>query len=94
MEQIHDRFYPEIDMCRFLELWKEIAAVVAVPPELIRPTDSFNVELGPVKGLEIHSEMDDLEDAVLHRCLSLGLDSRKINVDTVDDYVKLFCVDK
>jgi hypothetical protein len=90
IEQIHDRFYPRYEMGRFIELWKEIASAVEVPPELIRPTDRFDGELGPVKGFEVASEMDDLVEAFMRRCKQQQLDFRRVNVKTVDDYIKQF----
>ena len=90
IEHIHDRFYPGYDMGRFIELWKEVASVVEVPPELMRPTDRFDQELGPVKGFEISSEMDDLVEALIRRCKRQQLDYRHVKVETVDDYIRLF----
>lgn len=90
IRQIHDDFYPEYEMVRFSELWNEIASGVEVPPELMRPTDRFDQELGPVKGFEVASEMDDLEEAIGRRCQQRGLDFRTVRIDTVDDYIKLF----
>jgi hypothetical protein len=90
IEKIHDNFYPGYEMGKFVELWREIASAVEVPPELIRPTDRFDGELGPVKGFGVASEMDDLEEAFKRRCKQQQLDVRKVNVKTVDDYIKQF----
>jgi hypothetical protein len=90
IEQIHENFYPGYEIEKFIELWMEIASAVEVPPELIRPTDRFDGELGPVKGFEVASEMDDLVEAFMRRCKQQQLDSRTVNVKTVDDYIKQF----
>jgi hypothetical protein len=90
LEQLHDTFYQGYEMAKFVELWNEIASAVEVPPELIRPTDRFDGDLGPVKGFPVASEMDDLEDAFARRCKEKGLNSKTVKVKTVDDYVKQF----
>jgi hypothetical protein len=90
IEKLHGDYYPSSEMTKFVELWQEIASAVDVPPELMRLTDRFDGELGPVKGFEVASEMDDLEDALMRRCERQRLDFRKVRVETVDDYVKMF----
>jgi hypothetical protein len=88
--QIHKKFYPDYEMKKFVEVWMEIAFAVEVPPELLRPTDRFDSELGPVKGFEIASETDDLEEAIIRRCRERHLDFSKLEIKTVDDYIKIF----
>jgi hypothetical protein len=90
IERIHDDFYPGYERAKFAELWTEIATAAEVPPELMRPTDRFDSELGPVKGFEVASEMDDLEEAFIRRCKQQQLDFRKVKVETVDEYITLF----
>ena len=89
-EKIHDDFYAGYEIGKFLELWKEIASAVEVPPELIRPTDRFDTELGPVKGFRVAGETDDLQDAFMRRCQQRHLDPQNVKVETVDDYIRLF----
>jgi len=91
LDDLHDEFYRDYAIEQFSALWNEIASAVDVRPELIRPTDRFDRELGPVKGFEVASEMDDLEEAVMRRCKQHGLDSRNVRIETVDDYIKTFC---
>jgi hypothetical protein len=90
IKQIHDQFYPGYEMVRFADLWEEIASSVEVPPELIRPTDRFDGELGPVQGFGVASEMEDLEEALMRRCQQRQLDPRNVKIETVDDYIRLF----
>jgi hypothetical protein len=92
IEKIHDNFYPGYEMHEFVELWEEIASAAEVPPGLIRPTDRFDTELGPVKGFKIASEMDDLQDAFVRRCKQQQLDFREVKIQTVDDYIKHFAL--
>jgi hypothetical protein len=94
IKTIHENFYPDCEMEKFVELWKEIASGVEVPPELIRPTDRFDRELGPVKGFEVASETDDLEEAIMRRCKQQQLDTDQVKVETVDDYIKQFAIRK
>jgi hypothetical protein len=90
IEHIHGQFYSNYEMAKFVELWLEIASSVEVPPELIRPEDRFDGELGPVKGFEVASEMDNLDDALIRRCQECQLNPRDIKIETVDDYIRLF----
>jgi hypothetical protein len=90
LESIHDKFYPGYEMAMFLQLWREIASKTEVPPELMRPADRFDNELGPVKGFPIAGELDDLNEAFVRRCKQQKLDFHKAKVETVDDYIKLF----
>jgi len=90
LESIRDKFYPGYEMGTFLELWREIASKTEVPPELLRPSDRFDDELGPIKGFPIAGEMDELNEAFVRRCKQQKLDFRKAKVETVDDYIKLF----
>ena len=90
IKQIHDQFYPDYEIVLLSDLWTELASAAEVPPELMRPTDKFDGELGPVKGFELACEMDDLEEALMRRCQQRGLDIRNLNVETVDDYIRLF----
>jgi hypothetical protein len=90
IKQIRDQFYAEYEIETFSELWNEVASSVEVPPELMRPTDRFDEELGPVKGFALASEMDDLEEGVMRRCHKTGLNFRNLKIETVDDYVRLF----
>lgn len=90
LERIHNVYYANYEKNMFTEIWIEIASHVEVPPGLLRPTDRFDRELGPVKGYPIAGEMEDLEDAFKRRCSQRSLDWRKVRIDTVDDYVKHF----
>ena len=74
----------------FTELWKEIASSAEVPPELLRPTDRFDKELGPVEGFRVAGEMEDLEEALMRRCEERQLDFHNVKAETVDDYIKIF----
>lgn len=90
VEKIRVDFYPGYEPRNFTELWNEIASAVEVPPGLIRPTDRFDRELGPVKGFPIAGEMDGLEEEFKRRCERQQLDFRKVKIETVDDYIKRF----
>lgn len=90
INEIHNKYYPDYKIERFIELWNEIASAVEVPPELIRPTDRFDEVLGPVKGYEIASESDALEEIFLRRAKKQQMDFDKMQVETVDDYIKQF----
>ena len=90
IEKIHSDFYPGYEIRAFIGLWREIALATEVQPELMRPMDRFDRELGPVKGLEVASEMDDLQEAFMRRCKQQKVDFRTVKVETVDDYIKQF----
>src|SRR5262249_37253376 len=89
-KQNHHQVYPGYEMAQVAELTEEVASSVEVPAELIRPTDRFDGELGPVQGFEVAGEMEDLEEAMMRRCQRLKLDPQNIKIETVDDYIRLF----
>ena len=88
--QIHERFYPRADVTFLAELWGEIASATEVPAGLIRPTDRFDQELAPVKGFEIVSKIEELQEVFTRRCKDCQIDYRNARIETVDDYIRLF----
>ena len=48
-----------------VSLWNEIGRLLKIPPEILRPTDRFAVELAPVKGHLIEDELADLEQLLV-----------------------------
>jgi hypothetical protein len=58
-----------IDRERFLRNWTECARCLKVPPDRLRPTDRFKIELAPVGFFDgIGHELDDLFDFALREC--------------------------
>lgn len=90
LENICREYYPQYNADEVATLWSEIARDVGVKPELLRPSDRFDQDLGPVPGFPIAGEFENLEENFSRRCKAVGLNPREVSVETVDEYVKMF----
>lgn len=90
LENIYREYYPEYNANEVTSLWSEIADDVEVKPELLRPSDHFGKEIGPVPGFPIAGEFDNLEENFSRRCRDIGLNPSETTVKTVDEYMKMF----
>lgn len=90
-EQIFSRFYEEKGLRKeaVISIWREIANILALPAEKLRPTDKFNDELKPLA--EWHFYDDHLEHLLVWaskyaRKRGAEIDLREFK--TVDDLVR------
>ncbi len=82
--------YPDLSPRSVASLWREVAKGVEIEPGLLRPSDRFSVELGPVPGFGVADELGEIEDMCDYHCNRLGLDPETLRIETVDDYVRTF----
>lgn len=74
-----------------LDLWKEVAASLGVPPGALRPSDRFDTELRPVKGLAFDDDIIVLQQAAERRLRKHAVKANLSEIKTVRDYIDLFC---
>lgn len=94
IDQLYRTFYEGSDLKEsdVTELWLEVAETLHLDPNKMRPTDRFDKEYAPVgrgwsrSGVE---ELEDLNDTIRLRCDEQGIPYRHINVETLDDYIRL-----
>lgn len=87
-DEIYQQFYASsgLDKASMIEVWQEIAQVLKVPAERLRPTDKFGKDIG---AYWITSEaLDTLGELAQQRAKRLGIAIDLASIMTVDDYVK------
>ena len=90
-EQIFSRFYKENNLREeaVVWIWREVANILAVPPEKLRPTDKFDDELKPLAGWHFYD--DHLEHLLVWArkfARRRGTEIDPTEFKTVDDIVK------
>ena len=93
LETVYTEFFAAYRLPKelVLDLWKEVATSFGMPPGLLRPSDRFDKELGPVKGLEFDDDIIVLEQRAKMRLHKLAVKVDLSKIETVRDYVELFC---
>lgn len=92
-----DQIYAEYFACKNLpkelacELWREVSACLKLPPEQLRPSDRFDLELAATKGWEHDDELLDVQWAAERRLKAVGSRDSISQIKTVGDYVEFFC---
>jgi hypothetical protein len=77
-----------ITEARFLELWSNAAQILKLDATKLRPSDRFDVELGPVKGHLAEDEIVDLQEYYSAECKRLGL-QHPPHLQTLGDLVRI-----
>lgn len=87
--QIYEHFYAQSDFGQpeVMELWHEVADVLRVPAEKMRPEDKLGKDVG-VYWLT-SEELDELGEIAQRRAKQKGLSFEPESIQTVDDYVRL-----
>jgi hypothetical protein len=87
-EEIYRRFYASLGLNKteVIELWHEIAEILRVPAERMRPSDKFGKDIGAY--WITSEELDILSTAAQLRAKLRGLTIDLASIKTVDDYVK------
>jgi hypothetical protein len=87
-EEIYRRFYASLGLNKteVIELWHEIAEILRVPAERMRPSDKFGKDIGTY--WITSEELDILSTAAQQRAKLRGLTIDLASIKTVDDYVK------
>jgi hypothetical protein len=73
---------------RFMELWKELSAILEIPAGRLLPSDRFKVELSPTKGFEFNDQINDVMYMIGKNCQRTGVKPEQIQC--VHDYIVLF----
>ena len=92
--EIHARYYAHSDFspAELAAVWSVVARIVLIDPQLMRPTDRFEIELAPT----IWTDSSDSETSDLFMYLGLACDQSELRWDpttvvTIDDAVELLC---
>jgi hypothetical protein len=92
-EEIYSRFFGPKGFPRdlTLELWREVAATLRLPPGRLRPTDRFDRELAPPRGWDLYDPIDEVRYAAEDRMERSGSYTDFRTIKTLGDYVAFFC---
>jgi hypothetical protein len=93
LDSIYSQFFTVRNLPKelVLELWNEVAVPLRIPPGKLRPSDSFDKELAPVKGWEFDDDIVEVHWAAERRLKRIGVKVDYSNVHTLGDYVEFFC---
>jgi hypothetical protein len=89
-EDIYMRFFASkgLEQSSVHELWHEIASILAVPPEKLRPTDLFGKDVGAF--FITSEELDSLSQRASMRAKIQGRELNLSNIKTIGEYVEAF----
>lgn len=90
LNEIYERFYATsgLSQQRVLELWAKVAKTMQLDPEKLRPEDSFDTELAPVKGFPTPDELNDLTDFYKDEWRRLGHTENPPKLKTLDELIR------
>ncbi|MBI3377423.1 MAG: hypothetical protein HY035_03330 [Nitrospirae bacterium] len=96
VRDIYYRFYADsgIEIHRFTNMWGKIAEILKLDPCLLRPTDRFDKELGPVEGHLVEDEIVDLEYVIRDEAKKVSLSFNNKKFGTLDDLIRYLCIQK
>lgn len=74
-----------------IEVWKDIATVLGVKPELLRLDDRFDKELAPPTGWEFDSHMVDVEAVIFRHAKRRGVNVDITRMYSLSDCIQQLC---
>ncbi len=91
VHEIYNTYYgaSAIDEEAFARTWKQVAELLKIDPERLRPTDSFFSELALVAGSMAEDETSDLDDLLLAACKEKGLRREDYDPRTLGELVEI-----
>jgi hypothetical protein len=86
IDKIYEQFYSDSGLSKqnVENWWRQVANILSLPADKLRPTDRFGIELGPYRGID--DEMGDLEKIIADLVDRNKLKSQRFN--TLDDLIK------
>jgi hypothetical protein len=91
LKEIFEIYYAKdsLNESEFISLWIDIASILELDPEKIRPEDRFDTELAPVKGYMVEDELADLEEYFKIQCQRRGIEICHQKISTIDDFIRI-----
>jgi hypothetical protein len=71
-----------------IEVWREIATQLNLPPERLRPLDRFGKDIG--RYIITSENLDSLNDAARHRAKASGIVYDISKISSIDEYIRAF----
>ena len=96
LKKIFANYYANanLDESDFRRIWNEVASILELEPQKLRPEDRFENELSPVKGYFVEDELLDLQEYLRVGCKNRGSILGKRIIETLDEFIKLLCQKK
>jgi hypothetical protein len=92
VEQVYSMYYRDsgLQEADLMQHWLEVAEILDLDPQKMRPTDRFDVEYAAVATFSFPGdELEDLHDRMLDICAQRGIPAPSNLPGTLDQYVKL-----
>ncbi len=92
LEEIFNQYYinSNINKLRFKRIWNDVADILQLDAQKLRPSDRFDTELAPVKGYHLEDEqLVDLEECIMMHCQKRNINMNQYKLDTLDDIIRL-----
>lgn len=91
IKEIFETYYAKdsLNESEFISIWIDIASILELDPEKIRPEDRFDTELAPVKGYMVEDELADLEEYFKIQCKRRGIEMGHQKFSTIDDFIRI-----
>ena len=93
LDLVFERFYKGrgLDSEKVKNALRTVGQLLGIDPELLLPSDTFDNELGPVKGYFIEDEKVDLMEWVRKETAATNIGLPKKGINTLEDLVVLLC---
>lgn len=88
-EKIYEKFYGDSGIPRdiVIQLWTELAFIIELPKEKLRPSDRFLYELAPEKGFDFDDATKVFHIFLKKKLRMLGHESYIPTINTINDYI-------
>jgi len=91
LKEIFENYYANLnfDESEFIKTWNEIASILKLDPQKLRPEDRFKDELSPVKGYFVEDELSDLEEYLRIKCQKKDISFKGEKIKTLDELIRI-----
>lgn len=91
-ENIYEKYFADSGIPKdiVIQLWNELAFIIELPKEKLRPSDRFLYELAPEKGFDFDDPMNGFHMYLKKKLQMLGHKSDISTINTVNDYIHIF----
>lgn len=95
-EQIFSRYYStsELSITSVSKTWNDIARLLKIDPQLLRPEDRLDIQLTPEKGFPMEDELADLNEYIQTATANTSATTDRRALVTVNDIIHLVAAAK
>jgi hypothetical protein len=91
IEEIFNQHYAGtgLDRLSVIRTWNDVATILGLDSQKLRPSDRFDREFAPVPGYFLEDELADLEDYLFEQCKRRNLNLGRGRIETLNDLIVL-----